>query len=312
MAARFRQVSPFDGVDEGAGPLDATIIVPAHGSTLVFLEDGPHLHITSESSSVSPDPTEIKSVSSGKLTGPNVASIDAALKSGAKRLFRVSAGNALAGKKGIAINAKSHKGPEARLQAIVLKPKPMTVSLRQIQVYADDARTSTTLLSQGKFDPQAMLDHMNMVWANQANIIWSLGDQSPALIDAIDIRAEGPNRDNDAQNQALSAKRDKGSVLTIFFSKKAFDPQGAKTSAPWTFGVNGYTRAERGFCVVADGRLDFTIEHEEGHFLGALDASGKFVADYPHSSGNNIMNISGKSNGIIPASMATVFNKGFA
>jgi hypothetical protein len=167
------------------------------------------------------------------------------------------------------------------------------------------------MLSQGKFDPQAMLDHMNMVWANQANITWTLGDKTPALIDTIDIRSEGPNRDNDAQNQALSAKRDSNSDLTIFFSKKAFDPQGAKTSAPWTFGVNGYTRAERGFCVVADGRLDFTIEHEEGHFLGALDATGKFATDFGHSSGRNIMNVSGTSNGIIPASMATDFNKGF-
>jgi hypothetical protein len=76
--------------------------------------------------------------------------------------------------------------------------------------------------------------------------------------------------------------------------------------------VHGYTRAEQGFCVVADDRLAFTIEHEEGHFLGALDAKGKFVADFPHSNGNNIMNISGVSNSIIPASMATVFNKGFA
>lgn len=311
MTARFRQVSPFDGVDEGAGPLDATIIVPALGSSLVFLEGGPHLHVTSESPAVIPNPTEIKSVSSGKLTGPNAASIEAALKSGAKRLFRVSAGSALAGKKGVAINAKSGKNHEARLQAIVLKSKPMKVSLRQIQVYTDDTRKNTALLSQGKFDPQAMLDHMNMVWTNQANITWSLGDRSPALIDAIDIRSEGPNRDNDAHNQALSANRDKDSDLTIFFSKKAFDPQGSKTSAPWTFGVNGYTRAERGFCVVADGRFEFTIEHEEGHFLGALDASGKFVADYPHSSGNNIMNVSGASNGIIPASMATDFNKGF-
>jgi hypothetical protein len=111
---------------------------------------------------------------------------------------------------------------------------------------------------------------------------------------------------------ALSKNCDSGADLTIFFSQKAFDPQGTKTSAPWTFGVRAYTRAERGFCVISDDPLAFTIEHEEGHFLGALDAAGKFAAAFPHSSGNNIMNISGASNGIIPASMATVFNKGFA
>ena len=313
MAPRFRQISPFDGVDEGNGPLDASIIVPVNGSSLVFLEGGPHLQVTSDSPSVIPNPTEIKSASSANLPAANVAFVDAALRSRAKRLFRVSAKYHLAGKQGVAISAKNRNGTEARLHAIVLKPKPMIVSLREIHVWTDDTRKKTAKLSQEKFDQQAMLDHMNMVWANQANIIWTLGNGgTPALIDEIDIRSGGPNHDNDVQNRALSAKCDKDANLTIFFSRKAFDPQHAKTSAPWTFPVNGYTDAELGFCVVADGHLDFTIEHEEGHFLGALDASGKFVADYGHSSEKNIMNVGGVSNGIIPASMATVFNKGFA
>ena len=67
MAARFRQTSPFDGVDEGAGPLDAAIIVPLGGSSLVFLEKGTDLHVTSDSSS-QVSVTEIKSFSGGDLS----------------------------------------------------------------------------------------------------------------------------------------------------------------------------------------------------------------------------------------------------
>ena len=130
--------------------------------------------------------TEIKSLSGGDLIsflgdlGANIAFMGAALSSGVKRLFRVS-GRALAGKKGVAIRAKNRKRGtlEAQLQAIVLKAKPMKVSLRQIQVFADDARKTTTILSQGAFDPKAALDHMNMVWANQANITWALGRTDP-------------------------------------------------------------------------------------------------------------------------------------
>jgi hypothetical protein len=317
MTARFRRVALFDGVDEGAGPLQATAIVPLGGSSLTFLEGGSHLHVASDAQSQALV-TEIKSFTGGadlqaflNNLGANAALVAAVLGSGAKQLFQIS-GRALAGKAGVAIVGKNRKtgAPEAQLQAIILKPKPMTVSLRQIQVFTDDTRTTKAMLSQGKFDPQAMLDHMNTVWTHQAGVSWSLGRTDPALIDAINMRAEGPNRDDDAQTKALSANCDSSADLTVFFSRKAFDPNGAKTSAPWTFGVNGYTSAKQGFCVVADSRLEFTVEHEEGHFLGAFDAAGKFVADFPHSSGNNIMNVSGVSNGIIPASLATIFNKG--
>ena len=53
--------------------------------------------------------------------------------------------------------------------------------------------------------------------------------------------------------------------------------------------------------MVADNPVDFTVEHEEGHFLGALDEGGKFVADFGHSSGHHMMNPDDVPNGIIPA-----------
>jgi hypothetical protein len=58
--------------------------------------------------------------------------------------------------------------------------------------------------------------------------------------------------------------------------------------------------------------IDFTVEHEEGHVLGALDEGRKFVADFGHSSGHHMINPDDVPNSIIPAALATVFNKGFA
>ena len=136
MTARFRQVAPFDGVDEGVGPLQAAAIVPLGGSSLVFLEGGSSLHVASDVPSQALV-TEIKSFTGGDLQsflnnlGANVALIASVLGSGAKQLFQVS-GRALAGKNGVTIRAKNRKtgALEAQLQAVVLKPKPMKVSLR--------------------------------------------------------------------------------------------------------------------------------------------------------------------------------------
>jgi hypothetical protein len=104
MTARFRQVAPFDGVDEGVGPLQAAAIVPLGGSSLVFLEGGSNLHVASDVPSQALV-TEIKSFTGGDLQsflnnlGANVALIASILGSGAKQLFQIS-GRALAGKMG--------------------------------------------------------------------------------------------------------------------------------------------------------------------------------------------------------------------
>ena len=76
---------------------------------------------------------------------------------------------------------------------------------------------------------------------------------------AIDIRSEGPNRDNDPQNKALSANCDQSSDLTIFFARKAFDTRGVRTNTPWNFAKY----AKGGFCVVADNPVNFAVEDEE-------------------------------------------------
>src|SRR4029077_11220335 len=120
------------------------------------------------------------------------------------------------------------------------------------------------------------------------NIVFSLGRTDPAPIKAFD--SGGPRRTNPDHAPALTNAEDQSADLTIFFAKSVFDPPAGSTT-PWTFAKNGYTDAKNGFCAVADSRLEFTIEHEEGHFFGALNAKGQFEKDFGHSAGGDIMNI---------------------
>src|SRR4051812_14481191 len=166
MSARFRQTSEFDGVDESLGPPDAAIIVPLGGSNVVFLENGPDVDVRSAMPS-SISAVEIKDITNDLLASfPNlkqsVAAFNNMKSSGAKRLYKITA-NALVGDKGVTVNAKNRKNGaiQAKLQAIALKPKPMTVAFRQIQVLAEGSETAVVNLSKGSINANDLLAHMN-------------------------------------------------------------------------------------------------------------------------------------------------------
>jgi hypothetical protein len=305
MTARFRQVTDLDGVDEGKGPMDAGIVVPNGGSNLVFLENGKGLTplpnprtITAQEVTALSGDDALKSLKDGVPIG----ALHAGLNSG-KRLFRIGG----SGHSGTISMVNGKGGAEAKLTVVLMPPKPIKVALRQILASKDGKLFAP--LSQGKFDPAAILAHMNAVWTPQTNIVFSLGSTDPVQIKEIAFDSGGPSRTNPDHAQALTKARDQGADLTIFFAKLVFDPP-PTTHTPWNYAKNGYTDAKNGFCAVADGRLEFTIEHEEGHFLGALNAKGQYEKDYGHSGGQDIMNIDIKSNGIIPLAMAKIFNKG--
>jgi hypothetical protein len=306
MTARFRQVKDMGGVDEGAGPLDAGIVVPASGSSPVFLESGQGFALQYNHHTITVQ--EITAVSGDDAlrflkSGVPILAVLAGLNSG-KRLLMIG-GHGHGG----VISAVNPKGNvEAKLTVVPMPPKPVKVALRQIQAIKDGK--DFALLSETKFDPAAILVHMNAVWTPQTNIVFSLGRTDPVPIKEIAFASGGPSRTSANDAQALTNARDKSADLTIFFAKSVFDPP-QDSHTPWMFAKNGYTDAENGFCAVADGRAEFTIEHEEGHFLGALNAKGKFEKPFGHSSGSNIMNVDIPSNGIIPLSMAKIFNKGF-
>ena len=299
MTARFRQVKDLGGVDEGSGPMDAGIVVPKGDSNLVFLENGKGLTPVRDPRTITfEEITALSANDAQKLVG-----VSAGLNSG-KRLFRIGGSG-----HGVFSMVNHKGGVEAKLTVVVMPPKPMKVALRQILASKDKDGKTFAPLSKAKFDPAAILVHMNAVWTPQTNIVFSLGSTDPVSIKEIAFDSGGPSRINPDHAQALTNARDKGADLTIFFAKLVFDPP-PTSHTPWNYAKNGYTDAKNGFCAVADGRLDFTIEHEEGHFLGALDAKGQFDKDFGHSTGQDIMNIDIPSNGIIPLSLAKKFNKG--
>jgi hypothetical protein len=134
--ARFRQVGTMDGVDEGIGPHNAGVVVPLGGSNLIYLRDGQHLALKSDQPTKIVV-TEIEDVTSHDLIGflanarVNIAAAVAMTSSGAKRLFRIT-GHAIVGNHGTFINA-TNRGTgaiEAKLEVVVLRRKPLKVSLR--------------------------------------------------------------------------------------------------------------------------------------------------------------------------------------
>jgi hypothetical protein len=305
MVTRFRQVRDMGGVVEGTGPMDATMVMPTGGSNLVFLEGGQGLKPRPSHGGITVE--EITDVSGDDVlgflrNGVPILAVLAGLGSG-KRLFSIGGH----GKAGFIDMVNSKRHVEARLTLILMPVKQVTVALRQIQAAKDGQ--GFALLSQKSFDPAAILSHMNMVWTPQANIVFSLGRTDPAPIKEIAFDSGGPSRTNPVHVQALANAKDQSADLTIFFAKSVFDPP-PTSHTPWQFAVNGYTDPQHGFCAVGDGRAEYTIEHEEGHLLGALDAKGKFKEEFGHSAGQQMMNDRIESNGIIPLSMAKKFNKG--
>jgi hypothetical protein len=267
MTARFRQVREMGGVVEGAGPMAATIVVPAGGSSLVFLEDGQGLKPRPSHGGITFK--EITAVSGDDALkflkeGIPILAVLAGLSSG-KRLFAVS-GHGKGGTIDM-VNGKRHV--EAKLTMILMPVKTVTVALRQIQALKDGQ--GFALLSQKSFEPAAILFHMNLVWTPQANIVFSLGRTDPVPIKEIAFDSGGPSRTNPVHVEALTKAKDQSADLTIFFARLVFDPD-PNSHTPWRSAVNGYTDPQHGFCAVSDGRAEYTIEHEEGHFLGALDA----------------------------------------
>ena len=68
-------------------------------------------------------------------------------------------------------------------------------------------------------------------------------------------------------------ERDSGSALTFFLVRKVTNGGHAD---------NGATNAKERVALIADSRSDSTMAHEAGHFLGALNAEGKYDSEYGH------------------------------
>src|ERR1700730_4310323 len=300
MAATFREVVAYSGVDENLPTGGQGIVVPSGGSTLVILEDARGLDVRSTIPS-KVHVYEFKKRLERAEAARNASNPSEAMRrfdEDSWRIFRIKAG-APVGFDKVRVEAKNTKTrkAEATLKVIVLDKKTVKVAVRPVQV-----RDGKQLVSLGNAaDPQKLLDEMNAIWNPQANVYFELGRTDAATIDGLSPQADAIEMQK--LPKGFLAARESRSALTFFLVRKVTDGGTAD---------KGATNAKERLSLIADNRSDSTIAHEAGHFLGALTAEGKYDSEYghPEKSEEMLMHVHhiGKK---IPYSAIPKFNYGY-
>ena len=300
MAATFREVTAYSGVDENLPTGGQGIVVPSGGSTLVILQDGRGLDVRSTiPSKVYVYEFKTRQERAGAVrNASNPSEAMRRFDDDSWRIFRIKA-DAPVGFDKVRVeakNTKTHKA-EATLKVIVLDKKTVKVAIRPAQV-----RDGKQLVSLGKAaDAQKLLDEMNAIWNPQANVYFELGRTDAATIDGLSPQADAIEMQK--LHKGFLDERDSGSALTFFLVRKVTDGGTAD---------KGATNAKERVSLIADSRSDSTMAHEAGHFLGALTAEGKYDSEYghPEKSEEMLMHVHhiGKK---IPYSAIPKFNYGY-
>jgi len=296
MPAKFREIAKYSGVDEDLSQLYQGIVVPLKGSSRVMLTDGAGLKVASNL----PSTVVVKEITAsdpGNLTADQIAN----LKSGAIRVFDITA-SAVPGMDKAVVTGKDGKGVEkAKLKVLVLRPRPVTISIRPVYVVQDKKEAAYTNFGGGA---QALVDVMNTIWTPQANVVFTLGSSDKAVIKAINPDAKGVEITDAAILKELKEAKGSAQGLTAFMVRQALDGGDV---------VSGVTNAEAGVALISDSRGDSTIAHEAGHYLGAVDDKGKFTGRYGHK-GSQAVEMLMRDGGAgykIPYGAVSDFNKGY-
>jgi hypothetical protein len=296
MAAKFREVTKYSGVDEDLSASYQGMVVPLKGANQVMLGDGVGLTVRANL----PSMVKVKEITSNypaSLTADQTAN----LKSGALRLFEISA-DVVPGMDKAYVTAKDSKGVEkAKLKVLVLRPRPATISIRPVYVIQG---TQEVLLTTDSSGAQSLVDAMNAIWTPQANVVFTLESSDKAVIKGISPQATGVDITNAVIAKELIAAKGSAKGLTAFMVNQALD--NGKV-------VNGVTDAKVSIALISDKRHDSTIAHEAGHYLGAVDDKGKFISTYGHpgSQAVEMLMRDGGSGRKIPYGMVPDFNKGY-
>ena len=300
MAATFREVTAYSGVDENLPTGGQGIVVPSGGSTLVILQDGRGLDVRSTiPSKVYVYEFKTRQERTGAVrSASNPSEAMRRFDDDSWRIFRVKA-DAPVGFDKVRVEAKRTKAEKAEttLKVIVLDKKTVKVAIRPAQV-----RDGKQLVSLGNAaDPQKLLDEMNAIWNSQANVYFELGRTDAATIEGLSPQADAIEMQK--LPQGFLDERDSRSALTFSLVRKVTDGGTAD---------KGATNAKERVSLIADSRSDSTMAHEAGHFLGALTAEGKYDSEYghPEKSQEMLMHVqhTGKK---IPYSAITKFNYGY-
>jgi len=300
MAATFREVTAYSGVDENLPTGGQGVVVPSGGSTLVILQDGRGLDVRSTiPSKVYVYEFKTRQERAGAvLNASNPSEAMRRFDDDSWRIFRVKA-DAPVGFDKVRVEAKRTKADkaEATLKVIVLDKKTVKVAIRPAQV-----RDGKQLVSLGNAaDAQKLLDEMNAIWNPQANVYFELGRTDAATIEGLSPQADAIEMQK--LPKGFLDERDLRSALTFFLVRKVTDGGTAD---------KGATNAKERVSLIADSRSDSTMAHEAGHFLGALTAEGKYDSEYghPEKSEEMLMHVHhiGKK---IPYSAIPKFNYGY-
>ena len=300
MAATFREVTAYSGVDENLPTGGQGIVVPSGGSTLVILQDGRGLDVRSTiPSKVYVYEFKTRQERAGAVrNASNPSEAMRRFDDDSWRIFRVKA-DAPVGFDKVRVEAKRTKADkaEATLKVIVLDKKTVKVAIRPAQV-----RDGKQLVSLGNAaDAQKLLDEMNAIWNPQANVYFELGRTDAATIEGLSPQADAIEMQK--LPKGFLDERDSRSALTFFLVRKVTDGGTAD---------KGATNAKERVSLIADSRSDSTMAHEAGHFLGALTAEGKYDSEYghPEKSEEMLMHVHhiGKK---IPYSAIPKFNYGY-
>ena len=300
MAATFREVAAYSGVDENLPTGGQGIIVPSGGSTLVILEGARGLDVQS----TIPSKVHVyefkkkEERAEAARSASNPAEAMRRFDEDSWRIFRIKA-DAPVGFDKVKVEAKNtntHK-TEATLKVIVLNKKTVKVAIRAVQV-----RDGKQFVSLGNAaDPKKLLNEMNAIWNPQANVYFEPGRTDAATIEGLSPQADAIEMQK--LPKGFLDERDSGSALTFFLVRKVTDGGQAD---------KGATNAKERVSLIADSRSESTMAHEAGHFLGALTAEGKYGSEYGHpaKSQEMLMHVhhTGKK---IPYSAVPNFNYGY-
>jgi hypothetical protein len=296
MATKFREVTKYSGVDEDLSPSYQGLVIPLKATSLVMLSDGAGLTVRSNV----PSMVKVREITS-KYPGTLTADQTTSLKSGALRLFEITA-EVVAGMDKAYVTAKDSKGGEkAKLKVLVLRPRPATISIRPVFVMDG---TKAVPLTNDKSSAQSLVDAMNAIWIPQANVVFTLESPDKAVIKGLSPQAKGVDITHEDILKELIVAKGSAKGLTAFMVNQAYDNRKL---------VNGVTNAQVGIALISDTRRDTTLAHEAGHYLGAVDEKGKFISTYGHPGSQSIEMLmrdegSGRK---IPYGRAPDFNKGY-
>ncbi len=299
MAARFRQVALYAGVDESLPTGGAGIVVPLSGSNQVKLVDGGSLTVvcsdTTKSMVLLDEITDRHQLKLANQQNPAAGSF---------RLFKVTA-KGVPGMGKVTVDAFSGAGKtrraEASLKVLVLRPKEVTISLRPVQVFSA-ADKKYVDFTQIPFDAKKLLAEMNTIWKPQANVTFKLGKTDPAPMKVLTPQSLGADIQDPATLKELESLKD-GNNFTAFFVRRAWDG----SDRPM-----GVAHPKAGVALIGDDRSERTLAHEAGHYLGSYGDSGKFTGNFGHQgTDTDLLMRDGGAGWRIPYSLVPSFNRGY-